>query len=254
MTILRIHNLGIAFGQTSCFEGFTTNVQLHKRIGLIGQNGSGKSSLMNVLAGFSEATFGKIKFAPNISAHLISQINNQGTLRGGEAFQKCLSAAMQISPDLLLLDEPTNHLDQNAWQNLANTIEYYPGTVVFACHDEHFLSRLADQIWEIESGKVRVFDCGYQEFCELKCHEADRLQMQQLLLLKHQRKLRQDIAFEQHRSAQSRKANANENDRKLVGAYIEKAGKTAAKHNKRLHEKKELLDDIPIVNEIFRFQ
>lgn len=243
-TILNINNLGISFGFVECFKGFTTMVQAHKRIGLIGQNGSGKSSLLNVLAGTIEPTFGQIKFFPSLTKYMIPQLANTLQLSGGEAFQCHLRSALQISADLLLLDEPTNHLDQSAWQNLTNIVKYYPGVIIFACHDELFLTQIANQIWEIESGKVRVFDCGYQEVCELKRHEAQKQQEEQLFLLKQQRKLKQDIAFEQRRTAQSRKANMHENDRKLLQAYIQKGQKTMAKNNKRLNQKKEHLEDI----------
>lgn len=243
-TILSINNLSISFGQIDCFKDFTTNVQKYRRIGLIGPNGSGKSSLLNVLANSTEEISGYIKFSQDLTRHMIHQLTSSPQLSGGEAFRMHLEKALQISADLLLLDEPTNHLDQVTWQNLVNTLLNYPGTIIFASHDELFLSKVADQIWAIEFNKVRVFDCHYNDFCELKRHETQQREAEQLSLLKKQRKLKKDIAFEQKRAEGSRRANMHENDRKLLQAYIQKGQKTIAKNNKRLNQKKGQLEDI----------
>jgi ATP-binding cassette subfamily F protein 3 len=66
--------------------------------------------------------------------------------------------------NVLLLDEPTNHLDIDAQEVLQAVLDDFHGTILLVSHDRYIIAALATQIWEIETGKLTVFNGTYQEY------------------------------------------------------------------------------------------
>src|SRR5271170_6587360 len=102
-----IKDLSLTFSHKTCFEGFNTNVTYGEKIAIIGRNGSGKSSLLNMLR--NEITLP----ADAVVAHVPQVIEDFHDLSGGQRLNKALSATLALQPNVLLLDEPTNHLDRS---------------------------------------------------------------------------------------------------------------------------------------------
>jgi len=91
-----------------------------------------------------------------------------GELSGGERSRVALACLTLRPTNVLLLDEPTNHLDIPARQVLEEVLRAYPGTVLMASHDRYFISAVADQIWAIEEGVVRMYQGRYEEYLTLR--------------------------------------------------------------------------------------
>src|SRR5204863_602975 len=66
--------------------------------------------------------------------------------------------------NFLLLDEPTNHLDLRAKDVLLEALEKFTGTVVFVSHDRYFIDKLAQRVFEIGDGEIRIFPGNYEDY------------------------------------------------------------------------------------------
>lgn len=92
---------------------------------------------------------------------------------GGQLTKIAFMKLLLSKPDLLLLDEPTNHLDLETVEWLEGYLKNYPGAIVFVSHDQMFIDRLADVVYEIEYGRIKKYNGNYTAFVAKK--EADRL-------------------------------------------------------------------------------
>lgn len=87
-----------------------------------------------------------------------------GVLSGGERNRYALARMLLRPSNFLLLDEPTNHLDLRAKDVLLDALQKYTGTVVFVSHDRYFLEQLANRVFEVGGGEVRVFPGNYADY------------------------------------------------------------------------------------------
>ena len=110
---ISITNLSLEFPHKICFSGFSTQILPGERIGIIGRNGTGKSSL-KILTDNMDSSSGRISGTEGLRIGYVPQtVLQHAVLSGGERFNKSFSDALASHPDVLVLDEPTNHLDQN---------------------------------------------------------------------------------------------------------------------------------------------
>lgn len=87
-------------------------------------------------------------------------------LSGGLKRRVGLAAALIVNPGLLLLDEPTNHLDIPTIEWLEDYLKNYHGALIVITHDKTFLRQVADQIVEIDRGKLHAYHCNYDKYLE----------------------------------------------------------------------------------------
>ena len=87
-----------------------------------------------------------------------------GTFSGGEKSRLALALLAWKKPDLLLLDEPTNHLDLDMRDALTLALEAYAGAVVLVSHDRSLVRALADELWLVADGQVRLFEGDLEDY------------------------------------------------------------------------------------------
>ena len=142
-----------------------------ERIGLIGANGVGKTTLLRMLAGILEPDAGYVKC--DVSASFVPQLDDvreeeaeEVTLSGGERTKRRLNEAVNGGAELLLLDEPTSHLDVEGLEWLEERLIDYArnGTLLFISHDRTLLNRVATKIWEVENEAVHIYSGGYEDY------------------------------------------------------------------------------------------
>ncbi len=95
-------------------------------------------------------------------------------LSGGEKARVALAKVISSKSNFLMLDEPTNHLDMVSVELLADALGKYQGTLISVSHDRFFISKVANKIWEIVDGEIKVFDGPYDEYVEWKERMAKR--------------------------------------------------------------------------------
>jgi ATPase subunit of ABC transporter with duplicated ATPase domains len=202
--VLVIKNLAKGFDGRTLFSGFDALVKGGERIALIGDNGTGKSTLIHTILGDVKPDTGTVRLGPSIKAAYLPQVitfanenrtlvdtliyetgctpqtaRNRlgafkfsgedvfklvGDLSGGEKSRLKLCILMQEDINLLILDEPTNHLDITSREWIEQAVEEYGETLLFVSHDRYFISRFATRIWEIENGAITDFNGGYEAY------------------------------------------------------------------------------------------
>jgi ATP-binding cassette, subfamily F, member 3 len=87
-------------------------------------------------------------------------------LSGGERSRVVLATMLVRPINLLILDEPTNHLDIQSREVLLEALQNFTGTVVLVSHDRHFLRCLINRVFEIDRGRMRIYDGSYEYYLE----------------------------------------------------------------------------------------
>jgi ATP-binding cassette, subfamily F, member 3 len=202
--VVELEGVGVELGGMPILAGVDLTILRGERVGVVGENGAGKSVLLRVLAGELEPTEGERKAGPSIRFGRLAQDRrpddpnatplelvrhaapiSEGeavsrlmkflfsyeqvrrplrTLSGGEWTRLQLLLLMLQGANCLLLDEPTNHLDIESVEMLEGALETFEGTAVFVSHDRYFLDRIADRILEVADGGVRSFEGGWSSW------------------------------------------------------------------------------------------
>lgn len=205
MNILSAQNLSRRQGDQVLFQNFTFGLNAGEKIGIIGRNGQGKSTLARILAGIEEPDEGQVVHKRNLRIAMMEQnpepsagvsiadyIRDGGSLpvgqvrevlslvgiesedkklselSGGGLRRASLARALLKEADLLILDEPTNHLDLDAILSLEERLRRYPGALMLITHDRYFLDRIVQSILEVDDGQVLRFEGGYSQYLEKK--------------------------------------------------------------------------------------
>ncbi|HUZ16501.1 MAG TPA: ATP-binding cassette domain-containing protein, partial [Gaiellaceae bacterium] len=140
-----------SFGSEVVLGGVDLVVPPRARIGLVGPNGTGKSTLLRLLAGLEEPDEGRVRRSPpSLAVGYLAQERRSGSRSGGEETRSALATVLREEFDVLLLDEPTNDLDFAGIEWLERQLASQPGSVVVVSHDRAFLDRVVTRIVELD--------------------------------------------------------------------------------------------------------
>ncbi|MGA4721554.1 ABC-F family ATP-binding cassette domain-containing protein [Fictibacillus nanhaiensis] len=271
MSILLVENLYKTYGEKTLFDDITFSISDKQRIGLIGPNGTGKSSLLKAIAGLEPAERGTLSHANTFQIEYVAQepeldedlsvldqiyfgdslimktmreyeqalldlesdpsnekklkrlMNSQQKmdeneaweantiaktvltklglrdfsrqvkhLSGGQKKRVAIAKALIQSADLLILDEPTNHLDNETVEWLETFLGNYKGALLMVTHDRYFLNRVTNNIFELDNGKLYVYEGNYETYLEKKA-EREEIALQNED--KRQNTLRRELAW-----------------------------------------------------------
>ena len=95
-------------------------------------------------------------------------------LSGGEKGRLTLAVVMRQKHNLLLLDEPTNHLDLDSREALEESLEDFPGSIVFVSHDRAFIDRLGTRVLDLRAGRPLLLDGNYSETADARARRRER--------------------------------------------------------------------------------
>lgn len=170
---VKLTDVAVTFGNKDIFQIDELTAYQNDRIGIVGGNGQGKSTLLNLIADKIQPDRGKIQrettftyfsqialpdeAETELDGELLGRMkvptNSITTLSGGEGSKLRLTQALTNYQLGMLLDEPTTHLDRRSIDVLIEELKYYYGTLLFVSHDRGFLNQLATKIWEVSEGK-----------------------------------------------------------------------------------------------------
>jgi ATP-binding cassette subfamily F protein uup len=271
MNILSAENLGKSYGSKTLFQDITFGIDHADKIGVIGINGTGKSTLLKILAGREIPDQGKVTAGSNVHIEYLAQnpdfqsgttvleqvfrgnspvmqllreyeyvleklqqhpeegklqqrllslsqqMDEQNAwqleseakavltrlgivnfaapveqLSGGMRKRIALASALITPADLLILDEPTNHIDQETVEWLEQYLNQRKGALLLITHDRYFLDRVTTRIFELDRGKLHVYNGNYSVYLEAK---LVRLEQEQAQESKRQNLFRNELAW-----------------------------------------------------------
>ena len=226
MNVLNIEHVSKIYGEKRIFDDVSYGIHEGDKIGIIGINGTGKTTLLKIIAGIEEPDEGqiikhnglRITYLPQNpefpkDATVLSYVsdgkdyeaqnilNKLGisdhdakieTLSGGQKKRVALASALMHPTDVLILDEPTNHIDNEMALWLEDYLNKFKGVIIMVTHDRYFLDRVTNKILEISHGKLYGYTANYSQFLELK---AQREEMELASERKRQSILRMEIEW-----------------------------------------------------------
>jgi ATPase subunit of ABC transporter with duplicated ATPase domains len=205
--LITLSHYSLILPHKTCFEDFGTTIYSGSKIAITGRNGSGKSSLLQmIIKGLpQEINYG---YVPQIVA-------NYQEYSGAQRFNKALTAALATHPEILLLDEPTNHLDARNRKSLMRMLKNFAGSLIIVTHDLEILRNLAEIIWHIDQGKISVFTGNYDDYLYEANVKINNLHAELTRLDMQKKEAHQKLMKEQMRAKNSKAQGAkNIQDRK----------------------------------------
>ncbi|MGE5628328.1 MAG: ABC-F family ATP-binding cassette domain-containing protein [Solirubrobacterales bacterium] len=206
MNILTVENISKNYSEKPLLNNINFGIEDTDKIGVIGINGTGKSTLLKLLAGYEEPDNGRIIRGNSVRIEYLSQspvfpkgakiseiagdyetqtiltklgINDFEAiiddLSGGQKKRIALARALANPSELLILDEPTNHLDSAAIDWLEQYLNRRKGALLMITHDRYFLDRVVNEIMEIDKGCVYTYRGNYSLYLEKKL-ERDEIE------------------------------------------------------------------------------
>ncbi len=179
--MLQISNLSFTYQSQPLFQNFNLTLSSPEIVAIIGDNGTGKTTLLRLIAGElhpdegSISTRGEIGFLKQTAEETATRAaeessektsKNLSNKSGGERTQIRLAELFRQNPHILLLDEPTNNLDRESQTWLIRNLQRYHGLALIVSHDRDFLQKVAQKIIYLHDGEIEVFPGNYIDFCE----------------------------------------------------------------------------------------
>lgn len=209
--VLLMEDVSFAYGDNIILCGAEVYIPYQDKICLIGDNGTGKTTVLKLVLGMLDGYSGKIKLGSSIKTaylpqHVVFEDENLtilqefqrhfndsltraysvlasfnfygeevhkriSTLSGGEKIRLKFAELIQSDINFLVLDEPTNHLDVNSRETLERALDNFNGTVLFVSHDRYFINKVATRVLELSEGELVSYIGNYDDYLHQKEEE-----------------------------------------------------------------------------------
>jgi ATP-binding cassette subfamily F protein 3 len=210
-SVLEVSGLSHKYGERKIFSGLNFNITRGERVALLGDNGTGKSTILKSLVGEIIPSDGRVKMGPRVKIAYFSQEHetldsnntvlaeimycfNKGeeeartllgsflfqgdevekkisSLSGGERARLAMLKLLLVGANFLVLDEPTNHLDIPSKEIVEGYLADFSGTILVVSHDRYFLDKVTERILELSDGVLTNY-LGNYSYYRFKKKEA----------------------------------------------------------------------------------
>lgn len=206
--VIKVNNLKKSFDSKMLFDDISFTLFYNDSMCLLGENGTGKSTILKIILNEISSDSGEVKIGSNVKiGYLPQEVNfdrqdisivdyfsyyygislgearkelakilftgddvykHISTLSGGEKSRLKLGMLIYENVNTLILDEPTNHLDIESREVLEESLINYEGTILFVSHDRYFVDKIATCIGEIENKEFKMYEFDYEGYKQEK--------------------------------------------------------------------------------------
>lgn len=246
MLLLDIKDLKKYYGERLILDAKDFKAYYGEIIGIVGANGSGKTTFLDIIAGRnipeegSVKLYGEISYITQLDLEAVSEVNNRmakefnlgfnsiDTASGGEKTRFKIAGSLSENSSILLADEPTSNLDIQGIELLEKRLAGYKGLILIVSHDRELLDKLCSSIVEIEGGKLKRYSGGYSQYKQQKDAEFERTQFEYHQYTENKKALEDAIKEKKSRTASMKKAPGRMGNSE---ARLHKMGNQKAKGN-----------------------
>ncbi|TYS61815.1 ABC-F family ATP-binding cassette domain-containing protein [Bacillus infantis] len=275
--VIKADGLCKSFNDKVIFKNSVLLVQYGERVGLLGSNGSGKTTFLKMLLGEVLPDGGTVELGANVQAAYLPQkivFNDEELtvleafredisivegkareylakfmfykksvftkvkqLSGGERIRLKLAMLLYQDINLLILDEPTNHLDIPSIETLEAALEDFEGTIFFISHDRYFINRISERVVAVEDYSLKNYPGNYDSYKMIKEQKAV-----QVVPVPEEKKKNQHSYPKQDTSAEKAEARIQQLEQELkeIDAFMAEAGSDYDRLNLLYGRKEEL--------------
>ena len=214
--VIKVNNISKKYDSKKLFEDLSFTLFYKDSLCILGENGTGKSTILKIILNEIPGDSGDIKIGSNVKIGYLPQevsfsredvsivdyfsyyygisigearkelakilftgedvYKHINTLSGGEKSRLKLGMLIYENVNTLILDEPTNHLDIESREVLEENLINYEGTILFVSHDRYFVDKIATCIGEIENKSFQLYDFGYEGYKQEKQRISEKNQ------------------------------------------------------------------------------
>ncbi len=246
MLLIECRKIKKYFGDRLILAVDNLKIYSEDRIGIVGVNGVGKTTLINILGQRLDPDEGWVRSA--VSSSFIAQLDEtkskvistelaakfgvvnawEKTMSGGEKTRFKLAASLSENNPLIFADEPTSNLDLDGIELIEKCFAEYQGAIVIISHDRSFLDKLCNKIWELEAGKIKIYNGNYSDYLAQKAQEQARVQTEYEEYVKEKKRLETVVIATNEKAKSIRKAPKRMGNSE---ARLHKMGNQKAKKN-----------------------
>ena len=202
--VLKVKGIEKSYSGKKVLNNISFDLYKGERVGIIGKNGIGKSTLLKIITGNEKYDSGTVEFGSRVKLGyydqnhqnldrrntILTELNTRldltdeylrnlaggflfsgddtakkiEDLSGGEKVRVSFMKLMMEKPNFLMLDEPTNHLDIYSIEVLEDSLEDYEGTLLVVSHDRHFLDSVCNKIYYLDENGLESFNGNYEDY------------------------------------------------------------------------------------------
>ena len=210
MLLIKVNRLKKYYGDRLILDIDNLEVFEGEKIGLVGVNGGGKTTLLDIICGNIEQDEGQVYVDKSFSyitqfeevvditgSRLSKELNIPNEyndyLSGGEKVKARIAKALGENTKLIVADEPTSNLDGKSIKYLEDRFKEYDGAILLVSHDREFLDNICTKILELEDGKLTVYNGNYSDYLVQKQERKNRAEFEYDQYIKEKRRLEEAI-------------------------------------------------------------